>query len=60
MGVKYEKPRRGGANCPKCGQWCAVWRTMPPEQTCRVRYHRCDCGRTFKSVEIIVVNISRP
>lgn len=47
----YKPPERGGAICEWCGVLVPSWRTMPAWGGCRVRYHRCSCGWTGKSVE---------
>ncbi|NCD13698.1 MAG: transcriptional regulator [Bacteroidia bacterium] len=57
-GVDYSP--RTGATCPGCGHRAKPYRTMPWEDTIRVRYHRCHhpgcllaaIRQTIKSVEI--------
>jgi hypothetical protein len=49
--VIWHPPRPAGAICPKCGRYAPVVRTLPPEPRYRIRYHRCECGKRFKSVE---------
>jgi len=38
-GVNYTA--RLGAPCPHCGARSRIYRTMPWENTTRIRYHRC-------------------
>lgn len=44
---------REGGVCPCCRQpKCAVYKTLPWEETTRTRYHICPrCGARFKSIE---------
>ena len=43
---------RYGGVCPECKKTnCAVTRTMPWLQNEKVRYHKCECGRNFTSIE---------
>ncbi len=55
--AQYVAPVRGGARCPLCGAMAPTWRTMPVESGCRVRYHKCECGWTGKTVEKVVVMV---
>lgn len=47
--TNFEKPRRGGAVCPRCGEFVPAYRTMSGAPV--IRYHACGCGARFKSVE---------
>ena len=50
---------RLGARCPWCGERARIYRTMPWEDTVRIRYHRCETagcvlaalGTTIKSIQ---------
>ena len=43
---------RASATCPNCkGKQTKVMKTMPESRRLIVRYHRCDCGHTFKTTE---------
>ena len=49
--VVYVKPRRGGVECPECGEHARVARTMPVDDGWRIRYFKCErCGWTGKTV----------
>ncbi|MCE1273869.1 MAG: hypothetical protein LWW75_05000 [Chlorobiales bacterium] len=56
-GVDYSA--RDGAKCPFCGTKTKIYRSMPWEESFRVRYHRCEQGScplsalrvTIKSVQ---------
>ncbi|MCE5335583.1 MAG: hypothetical protein LLG06_13445 [Desulfobacteraceae bacterium] len=44
---------RTGATCPICRtERAEVTRTMPWGGSLRIRYHKCKCGWTFKSMEV--------
>lgn len=49
--AEYVAPVRGGAICEGCGALVPAYRVMPVDGGCRVRFHRCGCGWTGKSVE---------
>ena len=49
--AEYLAPVRGGARCEDCGALVAAYRVMREEGGCRIRYHRCGCGWSGKSVE---------
>lgn len=49
-GVDYS-PFDRAAHCPMCGQAVKPGTTEPPSGSFRVRYHTCDCGLRFKSLE---------
>lgn len=49
-GVDYS-PFRRAAKCPRCTEWVGPDRTMKPEGKFRTRYHYCECGKAFKSIE---------
>ena len=53
--AEYQAQIKGGAKCEKCGALVVAYRVMPPGSGCRVRYHRCECGWSGKSVEKIVI-----
>lgn len=53
--AEYVAPMRGGAICERCGVLAPACRVLPPGGGCRVRYHKCACGWTGKSVEKIEV-----
>lgn len=50
---------RLGARCPLCGNKARIYRTLPWEESTRIRYHRCETGScalaslrvTIKSIE---------
>lgn len=48
--ITYQRPRRGGAACPHCGEMCSPHTTMPLDGGPRIRYFSCNCGKRFKSV----------
>jgi len=50
-GVDYSP--RHGARCPQCGaDQVPKYKTMPWDDSIRVRYHRCNgCGCRFKSIQ---------
>lgn len=52
--AEYQAPVRGGARCEDCGALVGAYRVMREEGGCRIRYHRCVCGWSGKSVEKIV------
>jgi hypothetical protein len=62
-GVDYSA--RFGAICPWCGKKTKIIRTMPWDDTLRIRYHRCqgkgcvlaNLGTTIKSVEVDLVEM---
>jgi hypothetical protein len=39
-GVDYSP--RTGATCPWCGRRSRIYKTMPWEDTTRIRYHQCE------------------
>lgn len=51
---------RTGAPCPGCGKRTKIYKTMPWEDSTRIRYHHCENGRcalaalgkTIKSIEV--------
>ncbi len=48
-------PFREAGQCPVCGAWVKLGRrgkTMPPVGASRVRYLYCECGESFKAVEM--------
>lgn len=50
--AEYVPGRAGGAECPRCGAFSGVYKTMPRTESEVIRYHRCPgCGFGFKSVE---------
>jgi hypothetical protein len=43
---------RLGGICPACkADKCLIVRTMPWTQGEKLRYHKCECGQTFTSIE---------
>jgi DNA-directed RNA polymerase subunit RPC12/RpoP len=49
--VSYKKATTGGAACPRCKAFPAPVASTRRERNTVIRYHKCSCGATFKSVE---------
>jgi hypothetical protein len=49
-GVDYS-PKYYAGKCPRCGELVKAHTTKPFEGRWRTRYHRCECGKSFKSLE---------
>lgn len=49
-GVDYS-PFKSAARCPICGEWVKAHTAKLPSGAYRTRYHTCECGHRFKSIE---------
>ena len=43
--------RFNAAKCPQCGRLVKPYSRKPWDGSTRLRYHHCDCGLRFKSIQ---------